>query len=403
MQKHRFIIALIVWQSSHLAMAIDLKTPLARPVATVYQYTAETSTPAIKQGMVLAGGLNWNCTGSRCTISGPWPTPALASCKALASVVGALRSYGHNQGAQLDAAQMAQCNAGLPVAASKPLAAKSPAPTDIVTSPPVSAKPGNTGLSGLANPNAVAPQPAPKTPATNSAPAVGPGQLSKLAIPSLKPDDSNSPNNQNTPSNKPQNPYAADSNPGAVAFGDGQNGRRPPTPSKPMLPGTKPVSPIAVTPSINRAPAPKNGFVDVAPRPGITAAPDPVKPASVSPGRGPVVINAGTLRYTGRGAVVINADTLRYTGRGSVVINADTLRYSGHALVATNTKTKTNSIEIQADTLRYAGRGALVINAETLRYAGRGPVVINTNTLRYAGRGPVVINANTLRYSKTTP
>ena len=138
----------------------------------------------------------------------------------------------------------------------------------------------------------------------------------------------------------------------------------------------------------NKAPALKNGFADVAPRPGIPATPAPGKPSRVG------------------GPVVINAETLRYVGRGAVVINADTLRYASHALAdtKTNTKTKTNNnpILIQADTLRFAGRGAVVINAEPLRYAGRGPVVINADTLRYADRGPVVINANTLRYSGTT-
>jgi hypothetical protein len=91
-------------------------------------------------------------------------------------------------------------------------------------------------------------------------------------------------------------------------------------------------------------------------------------PQAVAAARGPIVINAATLRYAGRGPVVITTDTLRYAGRGSVIINADTLR--------------------------YAGRGPVVINADTLRYAGRGPVVINADTLRYAGPIPVRLPAN---------
>ncbi|TFH32036.1 MAG: hypothetical protein E4G97_03190, partial [Deltaproteobacteria bacterium] len=38
--------------------------------AETYQYNADTTAPARRQGMVSAAGINWNCQGSRCTTSG---------------------------------------------------------------------------------------------------------------------------------------------------------------------------------------------------------------------------------------------------------------------------------------------------------------------------------------------
>ena len=157
MKNHRLFIALVVLQSSSLAMALNLNVPLAKSGTTVYQYTAETAATANKQGTVLAGGLNWNCMGNRCSISGPWPTPAVASCKALATLVGSIRSYGHNQGAQLDASQLAQCNAGLSVLPAKsmvtqPLAAQPLAPA--ISTLPVSKTPA-PGLTVPASPPGV--------------------------------------------------------------------------------------------------------------------------------------------------------------------------------------------------------------------------------------------------------
>ena len=156
MKLHQLIVAWIIFIDSPLAIAANLNLPLTKSATTVYQYAAETSAMAGKQGTVPAGGLNWNCIGSRCTISGPWPTPAVASCKALAGVVGPLRSYGH-QGAQLDASQLAQCNAGLPAAASKSLAVQSLAPAP-ASPPPLSKLP----------PAGLAPTPAAATTAPNT-------------------------------------------------------------------------------------------------------------------------------------------------------------------------------------------------------------------------------------------
>ena len=63
-------------------------------MAATYQYSADTTAPARRQGMVSVSGINWNCQGSRCTTSGPWATPAVGACRALAQQVGPVRGYG---------------------------------------------------------------------------------------------------------------------------------------------------------------------------------------------------------------------------------------------------------------------------------------------------------------------
>jgi hypothetical protein len=75
-----------------------------------YHYVAQTVATAAKQGAVVASGIQWRCTGARCTTSGPWPNPAVGACKALAVQVGRIRSYGRN-GARLNAKQLRECNA----------------------------------------------------------------------------------------------------------------------------------------------------------------------------------------------------------------------------------------------------------------------------------------------------
>lgn len=74
-----------------------------------YRYTVDTVAAARSQGAVTASGIRWNCSGSRCTTTGPWAVPGVGACKALAEKVGAVRSYGH-PGRQLDKAQLRQCN-----------------------------------------------------------------------------------------------------------------------------------------------------------------------------------------------------------------------------------------------------------------------------------------------------
>ena len=149
MNRRHLLIALLLFLISTLALAYTPNLSTGKSGTSVYQYTAETAATANKQGTVSAGGLNWHCMGSRCSISGPWPTPAVASCKALATLIGNIRRYGHNQGAQLDASQLAQCNAGLSVLPAKstvtqPLAAQALAPASSTLPVGKSPAPGST-------------------------------------------------------------------------------------------------------------------------------------------------------------------------------------------------------------------------------------------------------------------
>lgn len=96
---------------------IALFASVALPAAAQqYQYVARTEAPASRQGAVTAGSLTWQCQGSACTISGPWPAPGVPACAALAREVGRITAYGR-QGNMLDAAALARCNANVQAAA----------------------------------------------------------------------------------------------------------------------------------------------------------------------------------------------------------------------------------------------------------------------------------------------
>ncbi len=179
MKPHLFIVSWALIHISTSAMAIGPKQVFPKAGTTLFQYTAETATRARTQGVVAAGGLKWTCVNNRCTISGPWPTPAVAACQSLAAAVGAMRSYGH-PGLQLNAAQLAQCNAGLAVAA--PVFK----PAGVAATPPPAVTVKNPSL------------PTPPAPG----PISGGGQAGA--------------------------PYQLASKPGEVAFGDGQAGARLP-------------------------------------------------------------------------------------------------------------------------------------------------------------------------------
>lgn len=96
-----------------LAIAVTAALLCAEPAATAattYPYSADTTAPARRQGVVSAAGVNWNCVGSRCTTSGPWATPSVDACRALVGQVGPVKSYGH-KGRMLTAGELQQCNA----------------------------------------------------------------------------------------------------------------------------------------------------------------------------------------------------------------------------------------------------------------------------------------------------
>ena len=106
-----------------MVVLIGLSLFAGPALGQVYQYRAQLRAAAIQQGQVSASGIVWNCAGSVCRTSGPWPTPGLGACQTLAAKVGAVSSYGH-PGAGLSSGQLSQCNQGLasPLLASPQLA-----------------------------------------------------------------------------------------------------------------------------------------------------------------------------------------------------------------------------------------------------------------------------------------
>ena len=259
--------------------------------AATYQYGAETLAPARKQGAVSASGINWNCQGTRCSVSGPWATPAIAACNALAKQVGPLRNYGHT-GSMLSPGELQQCNAGVSTIQS----------TGLTTTLPHVTKP-------------IPPQPDTKPPSTpGTTPSAAHAQKRTISADDFA----------RLASPIPEAPYkVAPLTPHVNASGPQSS--------------TPPQTPIIITASQLR-------YTGQGP---VVINADPLR----YEGEGPVVITASTLSYMGQGrkkpgtlAVVVNADTLRYAGQGPVVINADILRYTGQGPVVIN-----------ADVLRYSG------------------------------------------------
>jgi len=98
--------------------------PAKVPVAATYEYQADMSGTARRQGPVKAGGIDWNCSGARCTTAGPWPVPSVEACRALAEQVGLIKRYGHAT-RQLTPEQLKSCNRN--VAPTTAATAKTPA------------------------------------------------------------------------------------------------------------------------------------------------------------------------------------------------------------------------------------------------------------------------------------
>jgi hypothetical protein len=95
--------------SATCAAVLATASPAA---AQAFTYTAQLSATTRVAGAVTASGITWRCTGTTCTTSGPWPTPGVAACHALALQVGRVSAYGR-PGVALNAAQLAQCNDGV--------------------------------------------------------------------------------------------------------------------------------------------------------------------------------------------------------------------------------------------------------------------------------------------------
>jgi len=85
-----------------LCAALSLAAPA---LAADVSYHAETASTAKRQGAVSAGEVAWQCDGVKCVGIGPWATPPLSLCVALAREVGAFRVF-----AQFPPAEVAACN-----------------------------------------------------------------------------------------------------------------------------------------------------------------------------------------------------------------------------------------------------------------------------------------------------
>jgi hypothetical protein len=146
----------------------------AKPAA--YDYTATIASAAKVQGNVVAAGITWNCQGTRCTTSGPWPTPGVGACAALSKIVGTVTAYGH-PAKQLTAVDLQTCNqggsaTGANIAVTTPMTAQKLGTAKPVTPPP-------PGSSGAAPPPASG---APPPPPSSETPRTGPVSLRTSAF-----------------------------------------------------------------------------------------------------------------------------------------------------------------------------------------------------------------------------
>lgn len=106
-------IAALLCLTSGLASA---QTPPRLPTPQLqipgFDYRAETSAPARRQGNVSAGGVTWTCAANTCTTRRPGERPSVEACRALATEVGPIASFGR-VGALLSATEIQQCNASM--------------------------------------------------------------------------------------------------------------------------------------------------------------------------------------------------------------------------------------------------------------------------------------------------
>lgn len=109
-----------------VAMVLLAASPLAG--AADVSYIAETASTSRRQGAVNVGNVAWQCEGVKCVGIGPWATPPMSLCVALAREVGPFRVF-----AQFAPRDVAVCNeaaagAGAPPAPKAP-PSKSPRST----------------------------------------------------------------------------------------------------------------------------------------------------------------------------------------------------------------------------------------------------------------------------------
>ena len=301
--------------------ATEIAPPAARigvptgPAPTIAPFTADTAAPAKRQGLVSAGGLNWQCQGARCMASGASALFNLASCQALAREAGPIRSFTSAK-QTLSAPELSRCNLGIGSGTGVGIA---PLVAPLAGLPSVS-NPSPSGGGAPAQTSSLARAQGPKG-AGPTALSTG-GGLMPSPLQTVPPVAAGM--THRTVINAATLRYAGR---GAVVIHAGTLryvGRG----AVMINAGTlRYVGPVKGT--MGHSGATTGGPQLLGPAPGTPAILPPGTPLTAGAVRGPVMINAGTLHYAGRGPVVINAATLRYAGRGPVVIRAETLRYSG--------------------------------------------------------------------------
>jgi hypothetical protein len=113
-------------------------------------FTAQTTAPAKRQGVVQVPAGAWTCQGTSCSRTGPENLLSVDACKTLAKEVGAIHSFGY-PGKGLSAAELAKCNEGQ-VASTAPPAPSAPAPPAPGTPSTPSAPPAPGGAAGAERP-----------------------------------------------------------------------------------------------------------------------------------------------------------------------------------------------------------------------------------------------------------
>ena len=118
---------------SHLPLALILCAAFAAAPGHAqdrrYAYEAELAAAA-KSANARAGGLDWSCTGTRCTAEARGGAVSVRGCSELARTVGPVTRYA-NELRQLGEKELAECNqtvAAAPAAAPGAAPAKAPAP-----------------------------------------------------------------------------------------------------------------------------------------------------------------------------------------------------------------------------------------------------------------------------------
>lgn len=91
-----------------LVLGVAVLLPSGASGQAAYRYEARTASPA-PVAEVSAGGLEWHCEGVSCTARSSGPRATVEACRALASRVGRITSYGRS-GDRLEATELEACN-----------------------------------------------------------------------------------------------------------------------------------------------------------------------------------------------------------------------------------------------------------------------------------------------------